>query len=286
MFREFFENPIETQTTNCNGTSNLLEAVRIKNFDSKIIFAGTSEEYGLVISSHEQYERAKKSYGIIFPEPKEIPELPISETNPLRPMSPYAVSKVYGDFLMRNYYHSYGLDTIVSRAFNHEGAGRGLMFVSSVISSQIMKLKLNEIDKITIGNVNALRDWSHVKDIINGYLLLAEKGSSGEVYNQGSMRTNSVLTFILLGIEQAGWEVEEIETENKTKKIQNPTTMLDDELFGVKFPHTIVDHMIMNGEIEYKLEDKGIIVHTTQGKIKIKFNPAKIQTCRSTHFIS
>lgn len=272
-----FENPIETQTTNCNGTSNLLEAVRIKNFDSKIIFAGTSEEYGLVISSHEQYERAKKSYGIIFPEPKEIPELPISETNPLRPMSPYAVSKVYGDFLMRNYYHSYGLDTIVSRAFNHEGAGRGLMFVSSVISSQIMKLKLNEIDKITIGNVNALRDWSHVKDIINGYLLLAEKGSSGEVYNQGSMRTNSVLTFILLGIEQAGWEVEEIETENKTKKIQNPTTMLDDELFGVKFPHTIVDHMIMNGEIDYKLEDRGIIVHTTQGKIKIKFNPQRFR---------
>ncbi len=272
-----FENPIETQTTNCNGTSNLLEAVRIKNFDSKIIFAGTSEEYGLVISSHEQYERAKKSYGIIFPEPKEIPELPISETNPLRPMSPYAVSKVYGDFLMRNYYHSYGLDTIVLRAFNHEGAGRGLMFVSSVISSQIMKLKLNEIDKITIGNVNALRDWSHVKDIINGYLLLAEKGSSGEVYNQGSMRTNSVLTFILLGIEQAGWEVEEIETENKTKKIQNPTTMLDDELFGVKFPHTIVDHMIMNGEIDYKLEDRGIIVHTTQGKIKIKFNPQRFR---------
>ena len=206
-----FENPMETQTTNCNGTSNLLEAVRIKNLDSKIIFAGTSEEYGLVISSNEQYERAKKGYGIIFPEPKEIPELPISETNPLRPMSPYAVSKVYGDFLMRNYYHSYGLDTIVSRAFNHEGAGRGLMFVSSVISSQIMKLKLNEIDNITIGNVNALRDWSHVKDIINGYLILAEKGSSGEVYNQGSMRTNSVLTFILLGLEQAGWEIEEIE---------------------------------------------------------------------------
>ena len=151
------------------------------------------------------------------------------------------------------------------------------MFVLSVISSQIMKLKLNEIDKITIGNVNALRDWSHVKDVINGYLLLAEKGSSGEVYNQGSIRTNSVLIFILLGIEQAGWEIEEIETENKIKKVQNPTMMLDDELFGVKFPHTIVDHMIMNGEIEYNLEDKGIIVHTTQGSIKIKFNPQRFR---------
>ena len=67
--------------------------MRIKNFDSKNIFAGTSEEYGLVISSDEQYERAKKGYGIIFPEPKEIPELPISKTNPLCPMSPYAILK-------------------------------------------------------------------------------------------------------------------------------------------------------------------------------------------------
>ena len=71
----------------------------------------------------------------------------LAETNPLRPMSPYAVSKVYGDHLMRNYYHSYGLNTIVSRAFNHEGAGRGLMFVTSVVTNQIMKLKFGEIDQ-------------------------------------------------------------------------------------------------------------------------------------------
>jgi len=143
-----------------------------------------------------------------------IPELPIKETNPLRPMSPYAVSKVYGDYLMRNYYHSYGLDTVVSRAFNHEGAGRGLMFVTSVITSQIMKLKLGETDKITIGNINAFRDWSHVNDINNGYLLLAEKGSAGEVYNQGSMRTNSVLSYILIGLEEAGWKIDNIKTFN------------------------------------------------------------------------
>ena len=171
-----FENSMETQMINCIGTANILEAVRIKGFDSKIIFAGSSEEYGLVISSPEQYERAKKEYGVIFPEPEKIPELPISENNPLRPMSPYAVSKVYGDYIMRNYYHSYGLNTVVSRAFNHEGAGRGLMFVTSVITSQIMKLKFGEVDRISIGNINAFRDWSHVNDIINGYITLAEMG--------------------------------------------------------------------------------------------------------------
>ena len=171
-----FDNSQETQNINCIGTSNLLEAVRMEDSNSKIVFAGSSEEYGLVLSSQEQYEKAKKDYGTIFPEPEEIPEVPIKETNPLRPMSPYAVSKVYGDYLMRNYYHSYGLDAVVSRAFNHEGAGRGIMFVTSVVTNQIMKLKSGESDRIVIGNLNALRDWSHVKDIVQGYLLLAEKG--------------------------------------------------------------------------------------------------------------
>lgn len=91
-------------------------------------------------------------------------------------MSPYAVSKVYGDYLMRNYWHSYGIPTVVSRAFNHEGAGRGIMFVTSVITSQVMQLKLGETDAIRIGNVNAFRDWSHADDVIDGYMLLAERG--------------------------------------------------------------------------------------------------------------
>jgi GDPmannose 4,6-dehydratase len=114
--------------SNCAGTANLLEAIRLKDIDPAVVFAGTSEEYGLVISSEVQYERALEKYGSIFPEPERIPELPITEENPLRPMSPYAVSKVYGDYLMRDYYHSYGMKTVVSRGFNHEGAGRGAMF--------------------------------------------------------------------------------------------------------------------------------------------------------------
>jgi len=86
-----------------------------------------------------------------------MPEVPTTETNPLRPMSPYAVSKVYGDYLMRNYWYSYGIRTVISRAFNHEGAGRGNMFVTSVITNQVMKLKFGESDSIIIGNVNAFR---------------------------------------------------------------------------------------------------------------------------------
>lgn len=272
-----FQNPMETQQINCQGTSNLLEAVRIKDQPAKIVFAGSSEEYGLVISSEEQYKRAKKEYGTIFPEPENIPELPIKETNPLRPMSPYAISKVYGDYIMRNYHHSYGLETVVSRAFNHEGAGRGLMFVTSIITNQIMKLKLGEIDEITIGNINAFRDWSHVADIINGYLLLAEKADPGEVYNQGSMRTNSVLTYILLGLEEAGWEIEKIETLNGIKTVDNPNEMDKSRIFGLKFNKTVVDKMLLTDEIEFTLQDKGLIVQTNSGNIQIDFNPERFR---------
>lgn len=272
-----FNNSLETQNINCMGTTNILETVRVKDIGAKIVFAGSSEEYGLVISSQEQYEKVKKEYGTIFPDPEEIPEVPIKETNPLRPMSPYAVSKVYGDYLMRNYYHSYGLDTVVSRAFNHEGAGRGIMFVTSVVTNQIMKLKFGEIDRIVIGNLNALRDWSHVKDIVQGYLSLALKGKGGEVYNQGSMRTNSVLSYILLGLEEAGWNINKIETLNGNKEIHQPTKIDQTPIFGIKFPKTKVDQLILEGKLEYTIQDKGIRAHTEDGEVLIEFNPDRFR---------
>ncbi|OED29617.1 GDP-mannose 4,6-dehydratase [Methanosphaera sp. WGK6] len=274
-----FDNPTDTEKNNSQGTNNLLEAMRIKDCDARMIFAGSSEEYGLVISSQQQYNQALKQYGSIFPDLKEgrTHELPISETNPLRPMSPYAVSKVYGDFLTRNYCHSYGLDTVVSRAFNHEGAGRGKMFVTSVVTNQVMQLKMGLTDRIVIGNVNAFRDWTHVEDIINGYLLLAQKGQAGEVYNQGSMRTNSILSYILLSIEQAGQNIKSISTLNGDKVIQNPTEMNNDKYYGVAFDKTKVDSMILDDEIEYTIEDKGILVKTEDKDVKVEFNPARFR---------
>lgn len=281
-----FQNPIETQQINCLGTANLLEAIRIKDLDPVIVFAGSSEEYGLVIFSEKQYQAVKEKYGTIFPEPKEIPEIPIKETNPLRPMSPYAVSKVYGDYLMRNYYHSYGLKTIVSRAFNHEGAGRGRIFVTSVITNQVIKLKFGETDKIVIGNANAFRDWSHIRDIVSGYILLAEKGRHGDVYNQGSMRTNSVLSYILLSLEEAGWEIKKVETFNNEKVVEEPAEINKAEIFGIKFEKTKIDKMLLDGEIEYTLKDEGIILDTNKGKIRIEFDKKRFRFAEVTTLMS
>lgn len=272
-----FTHPVETFEINTMGTVNLLEAVRVKDYDPVLVFAGSSEEYGLVISSERQYSRLLEKYGSIYPEPLEIPEVPIRESNPLRPMSPYAVSKIHGEYIFRNYHYTYGMKTIVSRGFNHEGAGRGIMFVTSVVTSQVMKYKFGETDTILIGNVNAFRDWSHVQDIVRGYVLLAEKGKSGNVYNQGSMRTNSVMSYILLSLESAGWEVRKIETMKNKKTVKFPTEPDESPMFGIRFWKTALDRMMLENEIEFTPEDKGVWVYTEEGRIPVVFDLSRFR---------
>jgi GDP-mannose 4,6-dehydratase len=257
---------------NCLGTANLLEAVRNKALNPVIVFAGSSEEYGLTFVSDSQYQQALKKYGAIFPPPAAIPELPITESNPLRPMSPYAVTKVYGDYLMRNYHTCYGLNTVISRSFNNEGAGRGIMFVTSIITRQVMQYKRGEIDKIVIGNVNAFRDWSHVNDIVKGYCLLAQKGKYGDVYNQGSQRTNSILSYVLLSLECAGYRIDKIQTVKGDKVIDNPTEIDDSGMFGLRFDKTKIDKLLLEDKIEFQPADLGIIAITDKGKITIEFD--------------
>ena len=272
-----FSCPGETMEINCLGTANLLEAVRSKGLDPVIVFAGSSEEYGLTFFSDSQYQRAISKYGVIFPPPVSIPELPITEVNPLRPMSPYAVSKVYADYLVRNYHTCFGLKTIVSRGFNQEGVGRGKMFVTSAIAHQVMQLKRGEIDKIVIGNVNAFRDWSHVGDIVKGYCLLAEKGRYGDVYNQGSQRTNSVLSYLLLSLECASYNIDRITTIRGKKTVENPTELDSSEMFGLCFEKTRIDRRMLEGKLEFQLSDVGIIAVTDKGKIIIEFDKERIR---------
>jgi GDPmannose 4,6-dehydratase len=149
--------------------------------------------------------------------------------------------------------------------------------VTSVITNQITKLKLRETEKIIIGNVNTFRDWSHVKDITTGYLKIADKGKSGEVYNQGSMRTTSVLSYILLGLEEAGWEINKIKTLNGEKMCNNPTEKDNNPIYGINFEKTKIDRMILEDELDYNLEDKGIKINTNKNDILIQFDPKRFR---------
>jgi len=137
--------PSETLTTNITGELNIFEGVRELKLDPFIHIAGSSEEYGLV-----------------YPE-----EVPIKETNPLRPLSPYAVSKIAQDLLGYQYYKSYGLKIIRTRAFNHTGPRRGEVFVSSNFARQIIEIEKKKREPVIyVGNLEAVRDFLDVRDVV------------------------------------------------------------------------------------------------------------------------
>ena len=162
--------PIETMNVNANGTLNLLEGIRHLNKNCRVLVCGSSEEYGLV----------------------EENEVPINEDNPLRPLSPYAVSKVAADYIGYVYFKSYGLHVIRTRAFNHEGFRRPEDFVLGKITKQAVEIEMGKREVFELGNMDAKRDITDVRDIVAAYWLTLEKGASGDVYNICSGKTYSI----------------------------------------------------------------------------------------------
>jgi len=157
--------PAETLTTNIAGQTNLFEAVRYLGLDPTIQIACSSEEYGLV-----------------HPD-----ETPIREDNPLRPLSPYAVSKVAQDFMGYQYFQSYGMKVVRTRGFNHTGPRRGDVFVTSNFAKQVASIEAGlQEPVIRVGNLDAIRDFTDVRDMVRAYWLAVTRGRPGEVYNIAS----------------------------------------------------------------------------------------------------
>ncbi len=154
--------PSVTLEANIVGSANLFEAVRQVGIDPVIQIACSSEEYGLV-----------------HPD-----ELPIKETNPLRPLSPYAVSKLAMDYLGYQYFQSYKIRIIRTRGFNHTGPRRGDTFAESNFAKQIALIEKGKQDPVIhVGNLDASRDYTDVRDMVKGYLVAVEKCDPGDVYN-------------------------------------------------------------------------------------------------------
>jgi GDP-4-dehydro-6-deoxy-D-mannose reductase len=155
--------PQDTMSNNVLGQLNLLESILKEGLNgTRIQVACSSEEYGLV-------------------QPGEIP---IGEDNPLRPLSPYAVSKISQDFMAYQYHKSYGLHTVRTRGFNHTGPRRGEVFVCSNFAMQIAEIEAGlRPPVIKVGNLDASRDFTDVRDMVRAYHLSLEKGESGAVYN-------------------------------------------------------------------------------------------------------
>lgn len=161
-----FKNPTETITNNIAVQINLLEAIqKNKLLDTKILIVSSADVYGIV---------DKK-------------DLPIDEETSFRPTNTYSVSKIAQDFLGFQYFLSYGLKIIRVRPFNHIGPRQSSKFVVASFAKQIAEIEADKIEPaIFVGNLSAKRDFTDVRDMVKAYLLAAEKGDIGDVYNIGS----------------------------------------------------------------------------------------------------
>jgi GDP-4-dehydro-6-deoxy-D-mannose reductase len=161
----------ETFEINLLGELNLLEVLRRLEMPAKVLVSCSSHEYGRV-------------------EPQ---DLPISEGNPLRPDSPYALSKVFQELLAKQYFEAHGLHIVVTRAFNHAGPGQGTGFVCADFAKQIAEAEAGITEPIIyVGNLEAKRDFTDVRDIVRAYWLILTRGQAGETYNVCSAKAYAV----------------------------------------------------------------------------------------------
>ncbi|MEZ5666634.1 MAG: GDP-mannose 4,6-dehydratase [Alphaproteobacteria bacterium] len=170
-----FRAPADTLHTNVIGTTNLLDAVRIcgpwDNGGPRIHICSSSEVYGQVRED----------------------ELPIREDNPMRPASPYAVSKVGEDMVALQYGLSYGLHIVRTRMFTHTGPRRGDVFAESAFAKQIAEIEAGvRPNPVLVGNLDSVRTIADVRDTVRAYWLLLEKCRAGEVYNIGGREVTTV----------------------------------------------------------------------------------------------
>jgi GDP-4-dehydro-6-deoxy-D-mannose reductase len=163
--------PWFTLENNIRVQVNVLEAVVKVGLVSRVLVVGSSEEYGQVTPD----------------------DLPIDEETPLRPTTPYAVSKVTQDYLGLQYYLSHGVAAIRVRPFNHIGPRQSKGFVAADFASQIAEIEAGvRTPEVVVGTLDVARDLSDVRDIVHGYYLALTQGEPGEVYNLGSEREHTM----------------------------------------------------------------------------------------------
>ena len=161
--------PQKTVELNVVAALNLMEAVRAENLDCRMVMVGSSDQYGNLGEAGRR----------------------VTEDLAVNPQTPYAVSKMAQEEMAKVYVRAYGMSICMTRSFNHAGAGQGKGFLIPDFASGIVAVERGEAPCLRVGNLTARRDFTHVRDIVRAYRLIAEKGRSGEVYNVGSGRTYS-----------------------------------------------------------------------------------------------
>ena len=207
-----FETPEYTGNTDGLGTLRILEAVRLLFMEDKVRIyqASTSELYGLV------------------------QEVPQRETTPFYPRSPYGVAKLYGYWIVKNYRESYGLHASSGILFNHESPRRGETFVTRKITRGLSRISVGEHDVLSLGNLDARRDWGHAKDFVEAMWLMLQQDKPDDYViatgTQYSVRdfVEASAPYFGMKIEWMGEGMNEVGYDWNTKK---PVIKVDPKYF-------------------------------------------------------
>ena len=207
-----FDTPEYTANTDALGTLRLLEAIRILKMEKevKLYQASTSELYGKVV------------------------ETPQSETTPFYPRSPYAVAKLYGFWIIKNYREAYGMFACNGILFNHESPHRGETFVTRKITRAAAKIKLGLQKKLYLGNLNAQRDWGHAKDYVYGMWQMMQQEKADD-YVLATGETHPVREFVEKSFNHLGinirWEGEGINEKGYNTETNEIIVEVDEKYF-------------------------------------------------------
>ena len=207
-----FETPEYTGNTDGLGTLRVLEAVRLLGMEDKVRIyqASTSELYGLV------------------------QEVPQRETTPFYPRSPYGVAKLYGYWIVKNYRESYGLHASSGILFNHESPRRGETFVTRKITRGLSRISTGQQDVLSLGNLDARRDWGHAKDFVKAMWLMLQQDepddyviATGEQYSVRDF-VDAAAPYFGMKIEWMGEGLNEVGYDWNTKR---PVIKVDPKYF-------------------------------------------------------
>ena len=151
--------PVDALRVNAEGTLNVLQACRDR--DARVLVVSSADIYGKVT----------------------LGELPLTEESPVRPVSPYAASKVAADMIALQAWLGYGLEVMRVRAFNHLGPGQANAFVAPALAERIARCEIDGREEVTVGNLTPRRDFTDVRDVVRAYRALVCDGEPGEAYN-------------------------------------------------------------------------------------------------------
>jgi len=207
-----FDLPLYTAEVDALGTLSILEAIRILGLDKKIKFyqASTSELYG------------------------KVEEIPQTESTPFYPCSPYAVAKLYGFWITKNYRKAYDIFACNGILFNHESPRRGETFVTRKIARAVARIKFNLQDVLYLGNLDSKRDWGHARDYVEAMWLILQQDQPDD-FVIATGQAHSVREFVELAFDQVGievaWRGYGIDEVGYDKKTGNRLVLIDSRYF-------------------------------------------------------